>query len=71
MLDNANIMTTHAGMMPKIVRGIKGLKGSIFSFMDLLAEKYRFQYTSIPARGFANLVYNVSGINVSRGINFT
>ena len=59
-LRNSGIFTTYAGMIPKVVRGIKGLKGSIFSLMDLMSKKYRFQYTSIPAKSFAGMVYNVS-----------
>ena len=59
-LMNSEIITTHAGMIPKLVRGIKGLKGSIFSLMDLMSKKYKFQYTSIPAKSFTSMVNNVS-----------
>ena len=64
VLRNSEIMTTHAGMIPKLVTGIKGRKGSIFSLMDLLSEKFQFHYTSIPARSFSAMVYNVSVIHV-------
>lgn len=59
-LMNSEIMTTHVGMIPKLVRGIKGLKGSIFSLMDLMSKKYKFRYMSIPAKSFSGMVYNVS-----------
>ena len=63
VLKNSEIMTTHVGNMPKIVRGEK-FNGSVFSLMDLMSKKYGFWYTSLQARSFNHMVNNVSVINV-------
>ena len=63
LLKNSEIMTTHVGNMPKIVRG-KKFKGSVFSLIDLMSKKYGFRYTSLQARSFNHMVNNVSVIHV-------
>ena len=60
LMRDVTLSTAFVGPPPYIIRQPNNkIKGSLYDAMVALSRRFRFNFTSVPARGFDNLVKNV------------